>query len=305
MRRRPKRMSTNPKTRKVRLACEIAADRVVAARASQTGDMVEACTARALPSGSVAPNLTTANITDAQAVRSAVTEALAGVGQRGRDVVAIVPDAACRVALLDFDALPDKPQDAESVVRFRLDKALPFEVEKARVSYHVQRTNGTLNVVAAVGLTSVLDEYEAPLREAGYSPGVVVPSILAALGQVDGSQPTLVIKVDATTTGVAIVNHEHLLLVRTIENPAGAQVTGEQIAEDVYPSLVFFQDTYGTKLERVLVGGLASLDALGAALQEHTGVRVQELVSTSRLAAGALANAPRATLGGVIGALVS
>jgi type IV pilus assembly protein PilM len=298
-------MATNPKAHKVRLACEIAADRVVAARATPAGDMVEACTARTVPAGSVVPSLTAANIADSSALRGLLADALTAVGGRGREVVAIVPDAACRVALLDFDSLPDKPQEAEAVVRFRLDKALPFEVEKARVSYHVQRANGALNVVAAVALTSVLDEYETVLREAGYTPGVVVPSILAALGQVDASAPTLIIKVDATSTGVAIVNRDQLLLVRTIENPAGARVTGEQLAEDVFPSVVFFQDTYGTKLQRVLVGGLASPEAFGAALQEQTGVRVQELVNTARLTTGALTNAPRSALAGVLGALVA
>ena len=72
-----------------------------------------------------------------------------------------------RVALLDFETLPNTREEAEAVVRFRLKKSLPFEVEKSRVSYHAQNTNDGVRVVAAVVLTSVLEDYEAAFRDAG------------------------------------------------------------------------------------------------------------------------------------------
>ncbi len=61
-----------------------------------------------------------------------------------RDVIGVLPDAAVRVVLLDFDTLPAKPEEAEGVVRFRLKKSLPFDVEKAKVSYHAQPSPGGL-----------------------------------------------------------------------------------------------------------------------------------------------------------------
>ena len=39
-------------------------------------------------------------------------------------MIAVLPDAAVRVALLDFDSLPGKREEAEGVVRFRLKKSL-------------------------------------------------------------------------------------------------------------------------------------------------------------------------------------
>ena len=47
-----------------------------------------------------------------------------------------------RVVLLDFDTLPSNPAEAEGVVRFRLKKSLPFDVDKAKVSYHAQTALG-------------------------------------------------------------------------------------------------------------------------------------------------------------------
>ena len=94
----------------------------------------------------------------------------------------MLPDAAVRVVLLDFETLPSKRDEAEGVVRFRLKKSLPFDVEKAKVSYHVQPSNVGVRVIAAVALANVVEDYEAAFRQAGYQPGVVMPSMLAALG---------------------------------------------------------------------------------------------------------------------------
>ena len=48
---------------------------------------------------------------------------------RWRDVTVVVPDAAVRVLLLDFDQLPSKAAEALPVVRFRLKKLLPFDAD--------------------------------------------------------------------------------------------------------------------------------------------------------------------------------
>ncbi len=148
------------------------------------------------------------------------------VAGRSHDVIAVVPDAAVRVVLLEFDTLPSDSEEAASVVRFRLKKSLPFDVDKARVSYHAQKSSDGVRVVAAVALASVVEDYEAAFRDAGFSPGVVLPSMLAALGVAEGQRPTLVVKVDARTTSIAILNGEQLQLFRTLENTRGVTITG-------------------------------------------------------------------------------
>jgi type IV pilus assembly protein PilM len=284
-----------------RLACEITADRVIAGRAGERAPAVEACTARTLAPGSVAPNLIAANVVDGVALRQTLADALATVGGRSRDVTVLLPDVAARVVLLDFDTLPEKRQDAEAVVRFRLKKSLPFDVDKSAVSFQASRANGTVRVVAAVVLASVLEEYESAFRDAGYQPGVVLPATLAALGPVDAAAPTLVIKVDTVTTSVAIVQNEELLLFRALENATAAAINGERLAEEVYPSLVFFQDTYGTRVERILVGGLVGADEVGEALHAQTGIRPQELVRAAQIGGGSV---PRSVFAGIVGALI-
>ena len=257
-------MSSTSNIPKPKLACEIAADRVLAGRVTDHGDGLEASASRELGPGSVIPDLVENNLRQRNVVRDGIEAVLEGVAGRSKDVIAIVPDAAVRVMLVEFDTLPSDRDEALAVVRFRLKKSLPFDVDKAKVSYHAQKIDSEVRVVAAVAMASVIEDYEMAFRDAGYDPGVVLPSTLAALGAADAKRPTLVIKVDAHTTSIAILNEEQLQLFRTLENTRGVAITGEQLAEEVYPSVVFFQDTYHLNIERIYVAGLPESGRRGA-----------------------------------------
>jgi len=299
-------MSSNSKSgAKPRLACEISADRILAARISESGGRVSTCAAHELSPGVVVPDLIENNLRERDAVRRVIQDTLSSIADRGRDVIAVLPDAAVRVVLLDFETLPTKRDEAEAVVRFRLKKSLPFDVEKARVSYHAQPSVTNMKVVAAVALSSVVEDYEAAFRDAGYSPGVLLPSMLAALGAADAQRPTLVVKVDARTTSIAILDQEQLLLFRTLENTRGVTITGEQLAEEVYPSVVVFQFTNHLNIEQIFISGLPQLGGAAPVLRAQTGAEVRELVSAAQLGSSVDDSVPLWRMAGVVGALVS
>jgi type IV pilus assembly protein PilM len=285
----------------LQVACEIAPGRVTAARAGSGHRSIESASARTLSSAAISPGLTGDNVVNREEVRTAVADAIAAVGARSHDVILVVPDSVVRVVLLDFEKLPSKREEAEGVIRFRLKKSLPFDVEKALLSYDVRHAGTEVKVITAVAQPAVVEQYEAAVQEAGFHPGVVLPSTLAALGAVDASRPTLVLKVDSQTTTVTIVDKDQLLLFRTLEG-GSREVTGERIAEDVYPSLVFLQDNYGINVERVLVSGVADLAAIAPVLQQQTGARVTELVDSSMVAAS---GSGRGEMAGVVGALLA
>jgi type IV pilus assembly protein PilM len=288
-----------------KLACEISADRVLVGRVSENGGRVlEACASSDLASGSVVPDLIEMNLRQPELVYEAIRDTLGTIGGRSRDVIAVLPDAAVRVVLLDFETLPTKRDEVEGVVRFRLKKSLPFDVDKAKVSYHVQPSRTGVRVIAAVALANVVEDYEAVFRQAGYQPGVVMPSMLAALGAANAPQPALVIKVDARTTSIAILDGQQLLLFRTLENTRGVNISGEQLAEEVYPSVVFFQDTYQLNIGQIFVAGLPESGGAFPALRAQTGAEVRDLVSPSLLG-GSVGSIPQWRMAGVVGALLS
>jgi len=298
-------MSSSANTARPKLACEIAADRVLAGRVFDNGSGLEACAAHELAPGSVVPDLVESNLRQRTAVRDGIESALGGVAGRNHDVIAIVPDATVRVMLVEFDTLPSDHEEALGVVRFRLKKSLPFDVDKAKVSYHAQKIDDEVRVVAAVALGSVIEDYEAAFHEAGFNPGVVLPSTLAALGAADGKRPTMVIKVDAHTTSIAILNQDQLQLFRTLENGRGITISGEQLAEEVYPSIVFFQDTYHLNIEQIYIAGLPESGGAIPALRTSTGAEVQELISSAQLGTTAGGAVPKWRMAGVVGALMA
>lgn len=297
-------MSRTSQSARPKLACEIAADRVIAARASDNGHVLELCTTNELSPGCVVPDLAESNLRERSSVVKALRQTLETLGGRSRDVVAVLPDAAVRVVLLDFETLPGKRDEAEGVVRFRLRKSLPFDVDQAKVSYQAETVGGAVRVVAAVALNSVVEDYESAFREAGFTPGVVLPSMLAALGAAPADKPTLVVKVDAHTTSISILDHGQLLLFRTLENTRGVTISGDQLAEDIYPSVVFFQDTYNTNIEQIFVAGLSDVTGAAPALQAQTGAEVHDLVKASQLGLGG-GSIPKWRMAGVVGALLS
>ena len=206
-----------------RLACEIRPEGIVVARGASPAGTLTAVARAELRPGLVLPGLKTGNLPDRAAVAVALRRALDSVAAQGADrsryLTLIVPDACVRVLLLDFDALPTKPSEALPVVRFRLKKLLPFDVEHALVSFQIMSSERSLLRVLAVAIPNeVLAEYEALVSEAGMQPGVVLPSTLAALAGLDPAAPTaLVLNVAAGALTTAIVRSGILLLHRSIE----------------------------------------------------------------------------------------
>jgi len=94
------------------------------------------------------------------------------------------------------------------------------------------------------------------------------------------------------------------LLFRTLENTRGVTISGEQLAEEVYPSVVFFQDTYHLNIDQIFVAGLPESGGAAPALRAQTGAEGRDLVGSSQLGAsvGAI---PKWRMAGVVGALLS
>ena len=208
-----------------RIAVEIRPEGVFAARANDAGGVLAQVARAELPRESIRPGLRERNIADPQRVAAAVRLVLTQLQQgKLRHVTLIVPDAAVRVILLDFDTLPSDADEALAVIRFRLAKLLPFNMDAAQISYQVMTERARQLQVLTVAIPfAVLAEYEAVVRDAGFEPGAVLPSTLAVASAVDDALPgaanaaALLVNASAGTLTTAIVRRGELLLHRTLE----------------------------------------------------------------------------------------
>jgi type IV pilus assembly protein PilM len=330
----PRSIGTRP-----RLACELRAEGVVAARAEDASGRLTAV-ARATAS-------TTEDTPPGRAAAvAALRKALDAVALRARDVTLIVPDAATRVLLLDFDTLPGNLAEALPVVRFRLKKLLPFDAEDAAISYQVMATKkDSIHVLAVAMPRATLAEYESMVREAGFEPGAVLPSTLAALaGLIESEGPTLIVNAGREGVTTAIVRQGELLLHRTVDlapnthTPPDAlaapaapaaepapphsgdfaaitaamhrgQAAAGEVAQAVSVAAAYFEDTLERTPEVLLSTGTLGSAALTELLREAGvgPVQVREMVDRAMLdvgaASGSAAGVPLGWLAGVRGAL--
>jgi len=202
-----------------RLAVEIRPEGIVAARAEDAQAVVSAVSYGTLADGVIVPQLKAGNVANRAIAVATVKKALEAVALKERQTTLVVPDAAVRVLLLDFDQLPTKSAEALAVVRFRLKKLVPFDADDAVVSYQVMSaTRGSVHVLAVAIPRDVLAEYEGLVRDAGFEPGAVLPSTLAACaGMAEADAATLLVNAGDSSVTTAIVQGGVLLLHRTVD----------------------------------------------------------------------------------------
>jgi type IV pilus assembly protein PilM len=205
---------------------------------------------------------------------AAAVRALAPVNgaRKRRDIALILPDYCARVAVLDFDNFPADAKEQLSLVRFRMKKSVPFDVESAAVGYWAQTAGGKVDVVAAVAPVEIIARYEAPFRAAGMNPGFVTTSSLAMLHLVEGRQVTVIAKLSGNVLTLMVLNGGVVKLIRCLE-------LGD-VAADLYPTFAYVEDQLGVKAELLLLCGFgATTDEYQRQFHRDLGIPVEALRS--------------------------
>ncbi len=128
-----------------------------------------------LPEASVSPSLTRPNIADPAPVGGAVSAVLARVAPKEPRVSVVLPDSAARVAILKFNRLPATRQEVLDLVRFRLQKVLPFRIEEAAIDYQLLSNGSAVEPEFLVALIQrpILWQYERIFTAQDRMPGLV------------------------------------------------------------------------------------------------------------------------------------
>jgi type IV pilus assembly protein PilM len=209
--------------------------------------------------GALVPGISEPNLRAPEAVANAMRAALSQLSPRTRSVTVVVPDTAVRIFVLDFDSLPAKTAEAVPVLRFRLRKMIPFDVEHAGVSYQILlETKTECKVLAAVVPGPVLAEYEAVVRMAGFEPGAVLPTSLAALGAIDSEEPVLTANLGAQALTTAITHGQDLLLYRTLDLPEDPTQRLQEVQRGVSVAAAYFEDKLGARPQVLYYAGIGA-----------------------------------------------
>jgi len=197
------------------------------------------------------------NVTQPDAVRRALQRVFSRVGSLSGPLALLLPDPVVRVFILPFENLPRRGEDALPLLRWRLKKSVPFDVEETVVSWSRQAgRNGALEIVAAVARQGIVREYESLIEGFGAQPTVVLSSTLAALPLLGERGSTLLMRMSGRTLTTVIVREATLCLYRSTEMPAAAaQLDPKWVLEELFPASAYYQDTWGESIDRAALAG--------------------------------------------------
>jgi len=219
------------------------------------------------------------NVVDHDAFVMAV-RALAGTqsARKRKDAALILPDFCTRIAVIDFDHFPSDAKEQASLVRFRMKRSVPFDVESAALSYWPQTGAGKhVDVVVVIAPLEIVARYESPFRSAGWRPGLVTTSCLAALELAPESGVSVLAKLTGKILTVLVRQKNTLKLARCLELPS---TDLEDIAGVLIPTFVYVEDNLGGPVEHLILCGFGSqTDPAQRRFHEELGVPVEPLRS--------------------------
>jgi type IV pilus assembly protein PilM len=202
------------------------------------------------------------NIRKADAATAALKAIAPLDGSRKRRRAALIlPDYAARVSVLDFDSFPSSPEEQLSLIRFRLKKTLPFDIDAAAVSYFAQpaEKGSSIEVVAVIVALEIIARYEALFRAMNFHAGEVTTSSLAALQLCPPASRddavNVIAKLNGSTLTVMVLRGEILKLFRCV---ALEQVTEEQILAVLQPTFSYVEDELAAPADKLTLCGFPS-----------------------------------------------
>ena len=218
------------------------------------------------------------NVLDEAAFKAAVKAlATAHASRKGKDATLILPDFSTRTTVLDFDTFPTDAEEQLGLIRFRLKRSVPFDVESAAVSYIAQPGPKRFDVVVVMTPREIISRFEAPFRAAGLNPGLVTTSSLAALELAPEGGLTMIAKLTGKSITLLVRDKATLKLVRCLDLPSNEL---EDITAVLVPTFVYMEDNLGGRADKLLLCGFgARTDEAKRQFEQELTVEVDELRS--------------------------
>jgi len=230
--------------------------------------------------GTLVPSPVEDNLRRPEAIVSALSRIAPPNGHKKRRPAAVIlPDYAARVSVLDFVSFPSAPEEQLPLIRFRLKKTIPYDIDSAAVSYFVQpsETGRKIEVVAVTVALEIIARYEALLRGANFHPGEVTTSALAALNLYRGADQredvAIVAKLAGRALSLMVVAGDSLKLFRCVELEAAGE---DEVLSVLQPTFAYVEDELGTPARRLVLcgfpnGALAGLNRDREVLRSRLG----------------------------------
>ena len=212
--------------------------------------------------GTLVPSPVADNLLRTEAISSTLARiAPAAANGKRRRAAVILPDYAARVSVLDFDSFPSSPTEQLSLIKFRLKKTLPFDIDSAAVSYFVQpkKDNGKIDVVTVTVALEILARYEALFRAQNFHAGEITTAGLASLNLVHDEDAVIVARLTGHALTLMVVAGGILKLYRCVELDTAGE---DEILQILYPTIAYVEDELRATTRKLVMTGFPAGEAL-------------------------------------------
>jgi hypothetical protein len=273
-------------------AFEIASDSIAVSRTRPPATLQTAT----LAPGVLSPSPVKENILDPVAFAAAVHKLVPPAAAGGRRTAALIlPDHCARIAVLEFDTLPEKEEERRALINFRLRKSVPFDIDEAALAYFQPFGN---TIIVALAPAEIVAHYEAPFRAAGLNPGLVTVSSLAMLELLPTTGSFLVARRGPGSLTVLAVRDGAVTIARSLELTPDTADPLDEISSDIYPTIAYIEDQTGARPQKLYLAGFGDeADTAATRLSIELDLSVEALPQQSPGLAGYLAHLnPRVNL---------
>ncbi len=214
--------------------------------------------------GTLVPSPVEDNILRADAILSTIHRlAPAAHAKKRKPAAVILPDYAARVTVLDFDSFPQAAEEQASLVRFRVKKTIPFDIDSAAVSYFVQPAPSGQKKVEVLAVTVALEviaRYEALFRSAGFHPGVITTSAIAALNLHKPEAIAVLAKLSGHALTVAVIAGVVIKLFRCVSIE---ETSADEVLAVLHPTFAYVEDELKQPVSKLILCGIPQDAAAG------------------------------------------
>ncbi|RII27041.1 MAG: pilus assembly protein PilM [Geobacter sp.] len=195
-----------------------------------------------------------------------------------RKVAVSIPDAAGRVVLLDLETRFKNKDEGADIIRWKLKKNFPFNVNEMHLDYQIiqEKETGEISTLISLIARQVITQYEDLLSEAGLEPNRIDFTTFN-LYRLFASRLELVENVAFVAAyggmfSILVFSGGNLVFYRSKELPEGSRDTTRLFREINSSFLVFQEKHTGDVIDEVYcLCGPNNAEELAAVVGEATG----------------------------------
>jgi type IV pilus assembly protein PilM len=267
------------------VSCEIARDFVSMVRLnSKDPSAVERSVVTPLPEGLVVPSLSQPNITSLPDLVDILRMTMAKAEIKTTRISVAIPDSSVKVAIHHLEKLPSNEIERQQLLKWRLKKTTPFNVEDSHLAYQQQLSaGGKVSVITVIIYREVLSQYQSLFQGLGLHAGFITPASLATFELLLRSEPAvlqkslLFLRWNSAAVASMIVQQGSVVFFRHLDYFEGGSVpegkgTGSHekrwdvIYNEIHPCLMYYQDKLGASgIDKVYI--LANQDLAPSGLE--------------------------------------